>query len=348
MIQLYFLVLLFIINQDSGDSVCISGSISSAVDGKYEYFYWNSDLNATVYHNRDSNQYLEPYMHLDQNNASYQYRIVPNYPYHNQSSIICFIEHSDNAYTISINDCQHNWSDDINQTWVTNPNMMLVNCNDICAFGDFAKRYDIQGTYSWHHFDYTWKSSVYYCNGCANQTYLSGKQNHYWSIKTNQTYYYGSYWSIKRNGANIASCFLGYLDTHYMFNLDHCEEWKFFGRIDDTMRVGECTQYPLPTDTQVYNFSFPQSDYLFISSTYWSFIGPLYFFMTVWLCYYTWKCGNLERFQDGLDSSFQTEHDDSDRESDSDEENVQMTNIATTNQVPSVSDQVQNQDYDGH
>eukprot|EP01084_Bolivina_argentea_P057390 104848_1 len=77
------------------EKICVSGSIiSTQIDGTYEFLYWNSTINASVYYNTQKNQYLYP--SIDSNKHQYLISDDPNNS--NTWSSICVIANSSSDY----------------------------------------------------------------------------------------------------------------------------------------------------------------------------------------------------------------------------------------------------------
>eukprot|EP01083_Nonionella_stella_P244894 851900_1 len=179
------------------DKVCVTGSFLLSLEGEYLY------LNNATYYNGETHNYL--------------HRLKSDgYGITNMNNTL-------KAYCV--NDCFDHWLVNINGSWIANPRMRLVNCNEICIQGD--NRTWLNGAYSWSHFNYTTNSSVYQCFECTQ----SGSDN--------EIYLYG--WIFPEGGYNWrigadfsvpnawTACKIGYnMGPNYRFEIQDCVRWFTF------------------------------------------------------------------------------------------------------------------------
>eukprot|EP01084_Bolivina_argentea_P123166 218283_1 len=217
MIYLQIVFVLSLINgqsipQLSLDKLCVSRSlISSEIDGEYEYFYWDSSLNASMYYNSKTDTYLYPSVDSN-NNKEY---LISTTDINSSINSICSLNQNDafNPYN-----CFNNWHSYINDTLIPDPNMRLVNCNDICLTGNDNTWLD--GTYVWLVFDLARRGSIYYCEQCVFNTgaYLFG-----WIlVDSNGNIFLWMIGPDPTTNSAWSACNMGNLGSNYLFNLDDC------------------------------------------------------------------------------------------------------------------------------
>eukprot|EP01084_Bolivina_argentea_P067119 122318_1 len=202
------------------EKLCVSGSlISTTIDGKYEFLYWNSAMNASIYHNIEKNQYLYPF--LDSSNT-HQYIISADPNNTDTWSSICIIADSSPDYIFNPSDCFKNWISKVKKNNRSDENMRLINCNDICMSGHGKHgKPELDGKYVWWHFDLTMGASAYYC--AENDQYLMPRiesNNYYWFIV-------GDVLESASNYDNFTRCWMARnLPSDYVFDLEDCINWQ--------------------------------------------------------------------------------------------------------------------------
>eukprot|EP01083_Nonionella_stella_P104229 298441_1 len=155
------------------DTICITNSLRSDVDGTYRFKYFNSTLNGAVYYNSANQYYLNPTIYSDN---LYYYAIQS----HNGiPSSMCAIYNPTSGYIFDPYDCFKGWSTYEDDEWKDDPNQRLANCNDVTVSGNY--RSGLDGTYEWSHPDggSTWKISHDYSStsSWSHCTFSNGISN---------------------------------------------------------------------------------------------------------------------------------------------------------------------------
>eukprot|EP01084_Bolivina_argentea_P068167 124065_1 len=111
------------------DSVCVTSTFATPVDGRYSYLHWDSIVNDSVYYSNETLKYIYPL--ISQNNDNHQYiisdRILTPNNTQIQADSICVMNASSNIL-FDINDCFENWISKVNNTWIKDLNMRVINC----------------------------------------------------------------------------------------------------------------------------------------------------------------------------------------------------------------------------
>eukprot|EP01084_Bolivina_argentea_P120457 213527_1 len=229
--------------------ICISNM--SIWDGQYYWKHFDSDVNASLYFNKDRNTYMyEYYLRTDGNSSYYEYYI--NHYEENQIAMTkC------NEGVSNIRDCIGKWKHFDNTTWILDEYMISTTCNDICVYDSvFSNSYVPNGAkFKWSSYDFVRQTNVYVCDECYslydNAVSLSGFPN--FDIKVQNVDLENVFiWAITSGDWTEAHsiCFVGSnLGDEYIFDIDSCSsagKWQSYnyqqGEIvdDPTMMFSEC------------------------------------------------------------------------------------------------------------
>ena len=219
--------------QSESDSVCIATSANASnvsIAGRYNYLYFDPVLSAPTYYNNETNTFLYPF--ATQHTYTYQYIISSTNSTSSSNETImakCAISVlGSNNFNFNPDIFFENWQIKTNNsdTWIVDPTIRLVNCNDICVTNNAILHGALfDGTYVWDFFDFKHNSSVYVCQECIlnDGAYLFG-----WV-------YAGQWWIWElqplhgggESANTLVYCFLGEnLGPQYVFNLDDCVMWQ--------------------------------------------------------------------------------------------------------------------------
>eukprot|EP01083_Nonionella_stella_P186287 681610_1 len=116
------------------DTICITNSLRSDVDGTYRFKYFNSTLNGAVYYNSANQYYLNPTIYSDN---LYFYEIQSH---NGRTSSMCAIYNPTSGYIFDPYDCFKGWSTYEDDEWKDDPNQRLANCNDVTVSGNDVRR----------------------------------------------------------------------------------------------------------------------------------------------------------------------------------------------------------------
>eukprot|EP01083_Nonionella_stella_P040529 109964_1 len=239
------------------DQICISGSVDDDVNGIFYYSSWDSDTNGSIYYNSETNRYLYPWA-----NESTKYYFVSSDTQRVTGSHCRLPITNDTILNPSdcFNDYLEQWKSFNGTQFVSDKDLRLVNCNDICVSGNDHSVFD--GTYKWLDFNRTIRASLYQCTDCYSYTssdvylygwiYSSGRYD--WKIGPDYTT--SSAWNL---------CILGYIEEEdYKFNLEDCISWKTYTngsfKVDEGLTVERCVRDPTASLTaSPTQFPFPIS-----------------------------------------------------------------------------------------
>eukprot|EP01084_Bolivina_argentea_P262020 442994_1 len=238
-------------SHDNPVQMCVSGSKYSWLDGTYEWIYWDSTLNGSVYFQQSYSKYLYPYTW-----SANTYRWMIGGTAGSNSQFSAYATHY-NPPPFEIEDTFKNWIcwDNVDKQFEPQHNMTASDCTNVCISGSDHKF--LNGIYIWSHFSQTYNSSVYFCSQCnANEgIYLFGynwkdngstSYNDYgWRIGSNASSPYA--WSAcnvgNNNGPNFIFTLDLCIDSWYSWN-DTKDEWEW----DSNMIVDNCPHTHSPTN----------------------------------------------------------------------------------------------------
>eukprot|EP01084_Bolivina_argentea_P247172 413567_1 len=214
------------------DKMCAVGSTNSALDGTYEWLYWNENINGSIYHNAAINKYLYPII----DSTIYYYRISDTIGHSTTVDAYCQIDNIQSPHMFDVKDCYKKWSDS---------NMIIVSCQDVCISGHDVYSH-LDGTYVWYRFyDSGFTHTAVYGLTTVNNVYLYGNIHlnaYQWQIAgdfTSPTC--TSYCSVANN-----------VSSDYIFDIEDCVStgtgnWHTYGStgtpLVDTMTLQKCN-YP--------------------------------------------------------------------------------------------------------
>eukprot|EP01083_Nonionella_stella_P173965 601763_1 len=196
--------------------VCVDHSSSSYVlDGVYKWDHYDDRDVGAVYYSSALHKYIYPH-HYGQNGRYYIHQNYTNTFINAKCDLGNVVEQ---GYVFDLDDCIGDWEIHDGSSWVTDPDMTVANCQEVCSYGHYDASMD--GVYFYDHFDITLRGAVYYCSLCG-----SGGMYLYSLINNNR--YYWMFGTVPGVTSWLSSCdvtdYAIAAGASYVFKLKHCAD----------------------------------------------------------------------------------------------------------------------------
>eukprot|EP01084_Bolivina_argentea_P201942 345110_1 len=190
----------------AGNKICVSDSYESFWDGKYEWQYFDENMNGSIYYNNRTNKYI--YEIIVEDNYEYY---MNDYATETMLSRKCITDRMN-----GIRNCNQKWTTFDNNSSMDDVNMITTQCNDICIYGANPDWISTGAKFVWSHFLKERRTNVYYCQ--QHNLYLFGRSigegDYSWIISPD--YLDTTFGTIHR--CNVGSN----KPEHYIFDVDDC------------------------------------------------------------------------------------------------------------------------------
>eukprot|EP01083_Nonionella_stella_P312223 1116064_1 len=277
---------------------CASHSVSSDVDGTFEYSYSNWTANGSVYYNNEIDQYLFPWVEHHDTYTTTMY-IIGKDPTEFRAHSYCLVSGS---HSFDPSYCTNGWISyhKSRQNWTDDTNMRLTNCNDICITGNTNSKSYVYGTYIWSGFDLSSDASIYN-NTMHSEIYLSTRDHTHWNVY-NQSSNAQPISETLRMQTCASSCKNGIQTPYYgvmkpnkdrtMFNqgrIDSIVSWSVYNDTTSPLHqsIGNfqyksnhtnydsCPSFILDTDDYIHGYRVIYDEHVF-GLTFYTFNGKMY------------------------------------------------------------------------
>eukprot|EP01084_Bolivina_argentea_P262019 442993_1 len=241
----YYIYIIGCYGHNEPVQICVVGSGYNNRDGTYEWMYWDSTLNGSVFFAQSISRYLYP---ITWSANTYRW-MISNTPGSN-SQFAAYATHY-NPPPFQIEDSFKQWKiwNNTAQIFQSRYSMTASDCTNVCVKN--SNHTFLNGIYIWNHFSQVYNSSVYWCSECDYNkgVYLTGyvwqdTGDYGWRIGSNVTSPFS--WCGCNVGKNLGANFIFTLDiciNSWQWVNGNTEQWES----DPYMTVDNCPHTHSPT-----------------------------------------------------------------------------------------------------